>query len=124
MKVRTYLSGAGVLLAVLIMGCASKSEEGVKSDYRTQWTMVAADTKTTTDAAKSVLSASDLKDVTASSTDVDGVASGLKADGTKVAVVIAKTDNGSKVSVTVGEVGDPTLGASYAAQIKLKAESK
>ncbi len=124
MKIRTFLSGAGLLLAALVAGCTSSTEQGVKSDYHTQWTMVAADTKTTTDAAKSVLEASDLKDVTASSTAVDGMAAGMKADGSKVEVTIAKTDVGSKVSVTVGTLGDPALGASYAAQIKQKAESK
>lgn len=124
MKIRTYLSGAGLLLAAATMGCASHSEEGVKSDYRTQWTMVAADTKTTTDSAKSVLEGDDLKDVTASSTNIDGMVVGKKADGSKVEVDIAKTDIGSKVSVTVGTIGDPKLGASYAAQIKQKAEAK
>lgn len=124
MRLRTGLSGAALLLAAAIFGCASHHEEGVKSDYRTQWTQVAADTKTTTAAARSVLEASDLKDVTASSTEVDGSASGKKADGTKVKVDIEKNDNGSKVSVTVGTLGDPSLGASYAAKIKARAEAR
>jgi hypothetical protein len=112
-----------MLLAVVLAGCAeSGTDSAVKSDYRTQWTVVAADTKTTTNAAQSVLEASDLKNVTASSTAVDGTAMGTEADGTKVKVAVAKTDNGSKVSVTVGQLGDPKLGASLAAQIKAKAE--
>ncbi len=124
MRFGTGLSSATLLLAFTFIGCASHHEEGVTSNYHTQWTEVAADTKTTTAAARAVLEASDLKNVTSNSTEVDGTASGNKADGTKVAVDIEKKDAGSKVSVTVGTLGDPSLGAEYAAKIKVKAEAK
>jgi len=53
---------------------------------------------------------------------VDGVASGKKADGTKIDVSIKPTGNGSQVSVNVGMLGDPALGADIAKKIKVKAE--
>ncbi len=124
MRLRMGLSGAALLLAAGMFGCASHHEEGVTSNYHSQWTDVAADPKTTTAAARAVLEGSDLKDVTSSSTEIDGTASGAKADGTKVKVDIEKKDAGSKVSVTVGTLGDPSLGAEYAAKIKAKAEAK
>ena len=104
-------------------GCAS-SEKGVKTNYRTQWTNVAADTRTTTEAARAVLDAEGLKDVSASSTNVDGKASGKKADGTKVSVLVKKKgESSSEVSVNVGTMGDPSLGADLARKIKDRAES-
>jgi hypothetical protein len=125
MRISKILATSGLLVAGILAGCASSSpDSAVKSDYRTQWTVVAADTKTTTNAAESVLSASDLKNVTSSSTAVDGMAVGTKADGTKVTAKVAKGENGSKLSVTVGELGDPKLGAALVDQIKTKAESK
>ena len=59
-------------LAFVTLACQSHHEEGVTSSYHSQWTEVAADTKTTTDAAKAVLASQGLKDVKASSTGVDG----------------------------------------------------
>ena len=115
---------AAVTVLGFAMGCASKNEPGVKSDYKSQWTSVAADTKTTTDAAKSVLASYDFKDVQGSSTTVDGKATAKKADGTPINVSISKTENGSQVSVDVGTLGDPSLGAAIAGKIKQKAESK
>lgn len=111
--------------AISFVGCASKHQEGVKSTYRSQWTPVAADTAKTTDAAKAVLEADGLKEVTAASTMVDGTASGKKADGTKISVAVSKVETGgSQVSVTVGMLGDPALGAELAKKIKDKAEMK
>ncbi len=120
------LSIVGVLAtAALLVGCKSSHEEGVKSNYVTQWTPVVADTVATTDAAKSVFEAEGLKDVSASSTKVDGTAKGTMADGTAVKAAIKKeTESTSTVSVTVGTLGDPTLGAEMAKKIKLKAETK
>ena len=111
------------MLAAAITGCASKHEPGVTSDYRTQWTTVAADTKTTTSAAQSVLEARELKNIESSSTAIDGVASGKTADGTKVSIDVKKKDAGSEVSVTVGKLGNPKLGAEMVKEIKTKAES-
>jgi len=107
-----------------LAGCSS-SQEGVKTNYHSQWTSVSADTKTTTDAAKAVLESEGLKDVKASSTNVDGTASGKKADGTKVDVSVQKKgENSSEVSVNVGTLGDPSLGAEIARKIKDRAEGR
>ncbi len=116
------LAFSACALALFVVGCASKHEEGVKSDYMTQWTMVAADTKVTSAAAKNVLESREFKEVMASSTTEDGYATAKMADGTKVKVDIKRKDAGSEVSVTVGTIGDPKLGADLAKQIKMKAE--
>jgi hypothetical protein len=52
------------------------------------------------------------------------VASGKLADGTKVKVDVKKLDAGSEVSVTVGALGSPKMGAELASEIKAKAEAK
>src|SRR3954451_21933332 len=122
MKLATYFASFTALL--LVVGCASKHEAGVKSDLHSQWTSVAADTATTTEAARAVLESRELKGVTASSTKVDGVATGKMADGTKVHVDVKKLDAGSQVSVTVGTLGNPKLGAEIASEIKSKAETR
>jgi Zn-dependent membrane protease YugP len=122
MRYALFLSMAVAL--ALVIGCRS-SQKDVKSDYFSQWTSVAADPKTTTDAAKAVLMDHSLTDVTSKATNVDGMASGKKADGTKIAVdVTRETDTTSKVKVSVGHTGDPTLGAEIARQIKDRAEKK
>ena len=108
----------------LLAGCSTKGEPGVKSDYKSQWTAVSANTKATTDAAKAVLASYSFMDVQASSTDVDGKATAKKADGTVITVSIDKKDNGSQVSVDVGTLGDPSLGAEIAEKIRQKAEAK
>jgi hypothetical protein len=113
-----------VALALLLIGCKSSHEEGVKSSYRSQWTPVAANTQVTTDAAKAVLTNEGLQDIAANATMVDGKVTGKKADGTVVKVSVAKeSDNLSSVSVTVGTLGDPALGAELAKKIKAKAET-
>src|SRR5436853_6736693 len=102
----------------LLLGCES-SQKGVKTNYRTQWTTVAADTKATTDAAKAALMDQGLVDVTEKATNLDGMASGKKADGTKISVSVKKiNDTTSEVSVNVGAMGDPALGADIARRIK------
>jgi hypothetical protein len=111
--------------ALLVGACKSTHEEDVKSNMRTQWTTVNADTEATTSAAKSVLEDEELKEVSASSTALDGKASGKKADGTKIDVTIKrKAEKSSEVSVTVGAMGSPTLGANIAKRIKDKAEGR
>jgi len=126
MKFAKYTLAASLVLGstFAVVGCKSTTENGVTSDYHAQWTQVAADPKTTTSAAESVLKSDDLQDVSSTSTDVDGVTTGKKADGTIVKVKVEKMDAGSQVSVTVGDLGDPALGAQYAARIKAKAEGK
>lgn len=123
---RTYLTRMGLIvvgLAFVAAGCQSKHEEGVKSNLRSQWATVSANTEETTAAAEEVLKSEGLKDVKSSSTNVDGTATGKKADGTNVKVAIErKSADTSEVSVTVGTMGDPTLGANIAKKIKEKAE--
>lgn len=109
--------------SLAFVGCASQHEEGVKSSYHSQWTTVAADTEETTEAAEAVLKDDGLKEVTSTSTKVDGTAMAKKADGTKVNVSVKReSDKISQVSVTVGTMGDPELGADIAKRIKMKAE--
>jgi hypothetical protein len=121
----TFALGFGLMAAGAIgTGCKSSHEEGVKSNLHAQWTDVMANTMVTTDAAKAVLSDQGLKDVSGSATNVDGKAMGKMADGTKVNVDVKKqSDKMSQVSVTVGTMGDPKLGAEIAKKVKMKAEA-
>jgi hypothetical protein len=124
MRFLTPLALLLTFLAVGTFGCQSHHEEGVTSNYHSQWTNVNGDTKTTTDAAQAVLRDMDLRNVTGQSTNVDGSAKAKKADGTDVNVAVRKNEggNGSQVSVTVGMMGDPTLGAEIAKKIKDRVE--
>jgi len=125
MKVsRNLIAACIALFAMAMVGCESHHEQGVTSNYHSQWTNVNADTQTTTDAAKSVLSEMQLRDVKGQATNVDGSAMGKKADNTEVKVAVRKNEgsNGSQVSVTVGMMGDPTLGAEIAKKIKDRVE--
>ncbi len=120
-----FVCPAALMLGAFLFtaGCKSTHEEGVKSNLRTQWTDVAANTEATTAAAEAVLNSEELKDVKAQSTAVDGTASGKMADGTKVMVTVKKmSDTMSQVSVNVGALGKPALGAEMAKKIKMKAE--
>lgn len=118
--VAALVLGLGTMTFV---GCASRHEEGVTSTYRSQYEDVAADTKTTTQAAEAVLNDMGLKSVNSTSTAVDGKATAKLADGTDVKVGIDKeTAMTSKVTVTVGMIGDPKLGAEIAKKTKMKAE--
>ena len=117
------VSLAALLLSITLLGCQSTHEKGVTSNYHSQWSSVHADVKTTTKSAEAVLNDAELKDVSSSSTNVDGSASGKKSDGTKVNVAIRKEKESiSQVSVTVGKMGDPELGAELARKIKERAE--
>lgn len=119
-RIAACVIAAGIALAA---GCQSRHEEGVKSNLRTQWTDVAADTRATTEAAEEVLRDQGLKDVTSDSTNVDGTATGRKADGTKVTVKVQKkTESTSQVSVNVGTIGEPRLGAEIANRVKARAD--
>ena len=117
-----FLLAAALCLSAT--ACKSTHEEGVKSNIMSQWTSVAADTEATTDAAKAVLTDEGLKEVTAKATNVDGKATGKMADGTKVSVSITKDPKAtmSQVSVSVGTMGNPALGADIAKKIKMRAE--
>ena len=118
-----YLAATLLVAGLTLPACQSSSEKGVTSNYHSQWTDVNADVKTTTSAAEMVLRDNDLKDVKSSATNVDGSASAKKADGTKVnASITRKSDTKSSVSVTIGTMGDPALGAEMAKKIKDRAE--
>lgn len=120
---KTAIAAAVCTVASLaFVGCASKQADDVKTTYRSQYTTVAADVKTTTDAAKAVLDDEGLQGVTANSTNVDGKATGKKADGTEVKVFVERDGSTSKVQVTVGLMGEPKLGAPIAEKIKRRAE--
>jgi hypothetical protein len=118
------MSIVAMVLAFGLTACQSRHETGVKSDLRTQWTSVDADAPAATDAAKAVLTDEGLKDVKGKSTSYDGEVTGKMADGTKVTVSIKKEPKASMsdVSVTVGTVGNPTLGADIAKKIKMRVE--
>ena len=120
---RSALAVVVVASVGLFLAACSSSEKGVKSNYMEQWTTVNANTARTTDAAKAVLEGEGLKEVNGSSTNVDGTASGKMSDGTKVRVSVKKEGEGSQVSVKVGSMGDPKLGAELARKIKDKAEA-
>jgi|tagenome__1003787_1003787.scaffolds.fasta_scaffold17759422_1 Zn-dependent membrane protease YugP len=127
---RSVLSAVVVVVtlaasALWLSACKSSHEEGVSSNYMTQWTTVNANTQTTTDTAKRVLEQEGLKEVNASSTSMDGTASGKMANGTKVKVSVRKkNDTASEASVNVGSMGDPQFGAEIAKKIKDQAEMK
>ena len=122
----TLVAVFGLVLAVGAggagVGCQSSQPE-VKSSYRSQWTTVNASTAKTTDAAKAVLEEDKLQDIKATSTKLDGAASGKKADGTKISIAIQKQGESSEVSVNVGTMGDPRVGADIARRIKDRAEN-
>ena len=124
MKTAPAYLAAFAALCFVAVGCASRHEEGVKSAYRTQWTKVAATTAETTEAAREVLADRQLRDIDSKSTAVDGLATAKMADGTKVNVAVEKLDEGSQVSVTVGALGNPKLGAELANDSKMRAEKK
>lgn len=95
---------------VTMVGCETDAP-GIKSNYVQQWSTVAGDVETVTDAAESVLSDYNLTDVDSKTTKIDGTAMGMKADGTEITVDVRKvTADSSEVSVRVGTTGDNELG--------------
>ena len=113
-----------VAVLCVAFACKSAHEEGVTSSIRSQWTDVNADPKAATDAANAVLMEEGLKDVKSSATSYDGKATGKMADGTKVTVTVKREPKAelSQVSVNVGTMGNPSLGANIAKKIKTRAE--
>ena len=122
MKLASMMVGLVAAIA-LVGGCKSSGEPDVKTNKLSQWTTVAANTADTTAAAEAVLKDEGLKDVSGSSTNVDGKAMAKKADGTEVKVSVEKkSDKISEVTVKVGSMGDSDLGAHLARKIKERAE--
>ncbi|MGC4031855.1 MAG: hypothetical protein QM754_09015 [Tepidisphaeraceae bacterium] len=124
MKFSTLSAGAIAALSLIAVGCQSGRNPEVTSNYHAQWIDVSADVETTTAAAKQVFADDKLTDVSSQADKVRGEASGVLADKTKVWASVKKTDTGSQVSVQVGKVGNPTVGADYAVKIKQIAEKK
>ena len=124
MRKITTACAALSLLALMGVGCASHHQENVTSDYLSQSTMVDSDVESVTMAAKKVFTDDKLTDVSAEATKVDGRASGLTADKTKIQASVNKTDTGVKLTISVGKLGDPKMGADYAVKIKQVAEGK
>lgn len=121
-SISTFALAAVILScgAMLLVGCKT-DQAGVKSNMRTQTTVVNATIADATEAAEDVLSELDLADVTSSATKLQGKASGKDVDGTKVRVDIEReTDTTSKVSVTVGKIGDNDTGKRVATMIRSK----
>jgi hypothetical protein len=106
-------------------GCSSSKDPGVKTNYMSQWANVEGNTEAATNATKDVLTELGLKDVSATSTAVDGKVTAKKADGTKVKVDISKiTDTTSKVEASIGTVGEPALGEEIVKKVKDKLTKK
>ncbi len=115
-------------LSVGMTGCKT-DQAGVKSGVRGQYADVNASVPKTTDAAKSVFTSQDLKDVVGTNTQIDGKVTGKKADGTVITADISRlTDSTSQVTVTIGMMGtmggNSGLGADLAAKIKAAAEGR
>ncbi len=101
-----------------LVGCETDTA-GVSSNYKQQWTSVNGDVTEATEAAEEVLQDYDLNNVESNATKLDGSAMGKMADGTEVSVDIRRqTDKTSEVTVSVGALGDPTLGIEIADKIK------
>lgn len=124
MKLSTLGASAVAALSLIAVGCQSGRNPEVTSSYKSQWINVNADVETTTAAAKQVFADDKLTDVSSQADKVKGEASGVMADKTKVWASIEKTDAGSQLSVQVGKIGDPKVGADYAVKIKQIAEKK
>ena len=66
----TRFALGALVLAVALYGCASSSDKSVKTNYKTQWTTVKGDVKSTTSAAEAVLKDYDLLETKSSATNV------------------------------------------------------
>lgn len=119
-KMRWQLLCVGVLgLGLGVLPACKTDQPGVSSTYRSQYFDANADTQEATEAAEEALNDLELRNVEATATAVDGRAVGYTADGTRVSVSITRIDDQhSQVSVTVGTLGDPSLGSDIVARIK------
>jgi hypothetical protein len=105
------LCAAVAAVSLVALPACQTDDPSVTSNYRSQWSTVSGGPSDVTEAAKDVLEDLQLKEIESSSTNIDGWASGKTADGTKVKVDVKKAgETSSEVSVTVGTMGDPTLG--------------
>ena len=122
MKHANFLIAVAAILTAAAVGCQSGHE--IQSDSMSQWTYVAATPAATAHAAKAVLNDMGLGNVQASSSEIDGSASGVYADGRVIHVNIMKNDAGSRLEVAVGAGGDRSLGTMIVERIRDKAEGK
>ena len=110
---------AAILATMVSLPACHTSQPGVKSSYKSQWATVDGNTVKATEAAKDVLEDMRLKNISATSTAVDGNVIGYTADNTKISVDVQKvTDKTSQVSVNVGAMGDPDMGKDILARIQ------
>ena len=117
--VSTLTCTLALFAALVVLPACETDQAGVRSNYRSQYTHVPADTEDATETAAQVLEDLELKDVESRSTAVDGRAIGYTADGTQVTVSITRVDDdNSEVSVNVGTFGDPALGKRIVADIR------
>ena len=118
--VRTASFVTLVAFVVIITACQT-TEPGVRSTGFEQYTTIERGTAEATKAAEEVLHDLGLQDVTSSSTNIDGWASGKMADGTPVKVTLKRQwDNLSDIYVKVGSVGDTSLGKDIIAKVRSK----
>ena len=107
----TAALAVALLAATPLLSACQTDTAGVTSSYRTQSATVMAGVQDATEAAAEVLEELELRDVTSTATEVDGQATGMKADGTEVTVYADReSDTMTELSVTVGTVGEPELG--------------
>lgn len=117
-----HIARIALLVAVVVaLAACMTTEPGVRSSGFEQYTTIERGTSESTKAAEEVLRDLGLQDVAASSTNVDGWASGKMADGTLVKVTLKRVwDNLSDISVKVGSFGDTPLGTDIIARVRNK----
>src|SRR5688500_5609612 len=119
---RTFLLLA--ILAAAAIGCQSMHDRDVKSNYYSQWTTVKSDVKSTVKAGEEVFKEMELRDIKSEATVLDGSIDAKKSNDDTVHVTVRRrNESSSEVSITIGTLGDPSLGADLAKQIKNRAEA-
>ena len=106
-------------LGLLLVGCH------ITDDHQPepmQWTIVAASTSRTVEAARAVLEAERLQNVHSNSTNLDGHVEGHMATGNTINVWIKK-QTASSCRLALSHMDDEIIAADVIRQIKTKAES-
>lgn len=104
----------------LLPGCQGP-QPGVKSAFGSQYALIDAGVEETTEAAVAVFEEMGLREVAASSTEVDAEITGFTADRTRVEAYVAIEEEGrSELSVIVGALGDAATGAEVISRVRAK----
>jgi hypothetical protein len=112
------------ILAAAAIGCQSMHDRDVKSNYYSQWTTVKSDVKSTVKAGEEVFKEMELRDIKSEATVLDGSIDAKKSNDDTVHVTVRRrNESSSEVSITIGTLGDPSLGADLVKQIKNRAEA-